>query len=518
MVKRIIPLILLLLGACCTVFAAKNVFVQQKRNSTFSQPSKTDVTPKKDSAPAPSSNYLTFTAEVDGSTFGISYTAKRPIKSWLVDANGVVSETIDTTFAEPLDTQYSLDNGQTWIDFKNGESVTLGKKGDKALMKGENQMSGFSTPYREVRFIMTGSIAASGSVMSLIDGKGETKAIPELSWGCFSSLFRGCTSLTKAPQLPATKLGKGCCYKEMFDSCTSLTLAPTLPASKLVFKCYEGMFEGCTNLTQAPQLPATQLENSCYSRMFSQCTSLTQAPALPATTLADNCYVLMFEGCTSLTQAPALPATKLSWNCYAHMFEGCSSLTQAPDLPATTLESSCYNRMFSKCTSLTQAPALPATTMEELCYSYMFDSCTSLTQAPALPATALSEKCYLGMFYDCTSLTEAPQLPATTLMNNCYNKMFAGCTSLTQAPDLPATKLAKWSYREMFLGCANLSSIKVNFINWGKQYRDAIEGMKWDTDSWVSDVAPSGTFICPDVLQKVYGANKIPKGWKIGKN
>ena len=517
MVKRIIPLILLLLGACCTVFAAKNVFVQQKRNSTFSQPSKTDVTPKKDNAPAQSSNYLTFTAEVDGSTFGISYTAKRPIKSWFVDANGVVSETIDTTFAEPLDAQYSLDNGQTWIDFKNGESVTLGKKGDKALMKGENQMSGFSTPYRQVRFIMTGSIAASGSVMSLIDGKGERKAIPELSWGCFASLFRGCTCLTQAPQLPATTLGKGC-YMEMFDSCTSLTQAPALPATKLVFNCYEGMFEGCTNLTQAPQLPATQLEKSCYSRMFSQCTSLTQAPALPATTLADICYVLMFEGCTSLTQAPALPATKLSWSCYAHMFERCSSLTQAPDLPATALEYSCYNRMFSKCTSLTKAPQLPATTLEDLCYSYMFDSCTSLAQAPALPATVLSEKCYLGMFYDCTSLTEAPQLPATTLMNNCYNKMFAGCTSLTQAPDLPATTLVKWCYREMFLGCANLSSIKVNFINWGKQYRDAIEGMKWDTDSWVSDVAPSGTFICPDILPKIFNDHRIPKGWKAIKN
>ena len=491
MVKRIIPLILLLLGACCTVFAAKNVFVQQKRNSTFSQPSKTDVTPKKDNASAQSSNYLTFTAEVDGSTFGISYTAKRPIKSWFVDANGVISETIDTTFAEPLGAQYSLDNGQTWIDFKNGESVTLGKKGDKALMKGENQMSGFSTPYRQVRFIMTGSIAASGSVMSLIDGKGERKAIPELSWGCFASLFRGCTCLTQAPQLPATTLGKGC-YMEMFDSCTSLTQAPALPATKLVFNCYEGMFEGCTNLTQAPQLPATQLEKSCYSRMFSQC--------------------------TSLTQAPALPATKLSWSCYAHMFERCSSLTQAPDLPATALEYSCYNRMFSKCTSLTKAPQLPATTLEDLCYSYMFDSCTSLAQAPALPATVLSEKCYLGMFYDYTSLTEAPQLPATTLMNNCYNKMFAGCTSLAQAPDLPATTLVKWCYREMFLGCANLSSIKVNFINWGKQYRDAIEGMKWDTDSWVSDVAPSGTFICPDILPQIFNDHRIPKGWKAIKN
>ena len=60
------------------------------------------------------------------------------------------------------------------------------------------------------------------------------------------------------------------------------------------------MFSGCTSLTQAPELPATTLASSCYSQMFYNCTSLTQAPELPATTLASSCYSYMFKDCTSL--------------------------------------------------------------------------------------------------------------------------------------------------------------------------------------------------------------------------
>ena len=142
--------------------------------------------------------------------------------------------------------------------------------------------------------------------------------------------------------------------------------------------CYSQMFYGCTSLTQAPELPATTLAKSCYSQMFSGCTSLTQAPELPATTLAKSCYFSMFSNCTALTQAPTLPATTLEANCYNNMFYGCTSLTQAPALPATTLTEGCYGGMFSGCTALTQAPALPATTLENACYRSMFQGCTSL--------------------------------------------------------------------------------------------------------------------------------------------
>ena len=205
-------------------------------------------------------------------------------------------------------------------------------------------------------------------------------------------------------------------------------------------RCYNNMFWDCTSLTQAPELPATTLANMCYQGMFHGCTSLTQAPALPATTLVKSCYYQMFYNCTSLTQAPELPATTLANMCYQGMFYNCTSLTQAPELPATTLADMCYDGMFYNCTSLTQAPELPATTLADYCYYAMFINCTSLTQAPELPATTLAIFCYREMFHGCTSLTQAPELPATTLADRCYQEMFANCTSLK----LSSTKTDKY--------------------------------------------------------------------------
>jgi hypothetical protein len=97
--------------------------------------------------------------------------------------------------------------------------------------------------------------------------------------------------------------------------------------SKLASYCYSYMFYNCTSLTQAPELPATTLASYCYFYMFYGCTSLTQAPELPATTLASCCYYDMFYGCTSLTQAPELPATTLASYCYSCMFYGCTKLS-----------------------------------------------------------------------------------------------------------------------------------------------------------------------------------------------
>lgn len=157
--------------------------------------------------------------------------------------------------------------------------------------------------------------------------------------------------------------------------------APTVARGnhpEMAANCYAHMFSGCTSLTTAPDLPATTLAASCYASMFKGCTSLTVAPALPATTLPSTCYHSMFYGCTSLTTAPELPATLLSYQCYYGMFQGCTRLVTAPSLPATTLATYCYYSMFQGCTSLTTVPDLPATTLAGQCYRYMFKECTGI--------------------------------------------------------------------------------------------------------------------------------------------
>ncbi|MBR5696773.1 MAG: leucine-rich repeat protein, partial [Paludibacteraceae bacterium] len=251
---------------------------------------------------ASAANYLTFTAEEDSSSFGI----------------------VNNGDNNP-DVQYSLDGGATWIALSGGKMVTLAHKGDKALLKGNNPQGFSKSSSQYSSFKMTGKVAASGSVMSLIDGVGLSTEIPNSH--CFFVLFEYCRGLTQAPELPATTLTE-LCYWYMFRSCTSLKQAPELPAMTLANKCYCFMFSGCTSLTQAPALPATTLAPYCYRNMFSGCKGLTQAPELPATTLAESCYYYMFEDCTSLTRAPNLPATTLADYCYMSMFSGCTSLSQ----------------------------------------------------------------------------------------------------------------------------------------------------------------------------------------------
>ena len=277
---------------------------------------------------------------------------------------------------------------KTWNDYTSGTDIELNPK-DRVYIKSDYVKDYGYNP----RFVFNGDgarLRARGNIASLIYGTNDAYVNKYTSTESY-------------------------CYSHMFKGCTSLVQAPELPAKKLVGNCYYYMFEGCKSLTQAPELPATTLSNDCYNSMFRGCTSLTQAPELPATTLSDDCYWSMFNGCTSLTKAPELPATKLYYsNCYNSMFSGCTSLTQAPELPATTLAQSCYNSMFYDCASLAQAPELPVTTLAQSCYKSMFYGCISLTRAPELPATTLPYNCYSSMFSSCNKLNYVKCLATNT--------------------------------------------------------------------------------------------------------
>ena len=242
-----------------------------------------------------------------------------------------------------LDNTFEVDKGNGWEGYAFGTVIPL-NAGESCRWRCKSHPT-TQSDQNYVRFVMTGKIEASGNVNSMLSSDFEN--LTSLS-GCnyaFYRLFGSCSSLTQAPQLPATTLAV-LCYSFMFDGCTSLTQAPVLPATTLANGCYDSMFKGCTSLTQAPVLPATTLANGCYGIMFYGCTSLTQAPQLPATTLADSCYRLMFNGCSSLTQAPQLPATALAEFCYFNMFSGCSNLNEVR-IAATTTASFALNQWLS---------------------------------------------------------------------------------------------------------------------------------------------------------------------------
>ena len=421
--------------------------------------------------------YVTFTAEESGSTIGLN-----KLSSY---------QTLE----------YST-NTLDWTSMTTSTNIKLNNVGDIVYIRGVLNVDNTDTDFNYTHFKMTGKIAASGNCNALWN---YNDLNAPLKVYCGYCMFMNCTSLTQAPELPATTLTEGC-YRDMFLGCTSLTTAPELQSTTLAESCYEDMFNGCTNLTTAPELPATTLAGWCYDSMFQSCTSLTQAPELPATTLAHACYNSMFSGCTSLNQAPELPATTLAEYCYGYMFNGCTNLTQAQELPATTLADYCYWYMFLGCTSLTQAPELPATTLADGCYIEMFQGCISLTQAPELPATTLADYCYRGMFSNCAGLTQAPELPATTLADYCYRGMFSNCTSLTTAPELPAATLESDCYSEMFSGCSNLNYIKCLATDISATFC---------TTNWVNGVSETGTFIkSPDTSWQT-GVDGTPSGWEV---
>ena len=113
---------------------------------------------------------------------------------------------------------YSTD-AVNWSAYTIGTDIVLENVGDKVWMRaGEGGNSGgwHTSAMAFYRFKMTGLIAASGNLMSIVDGETET-----FTAKVFRSLFQGCTSLTTAPSLPATTLADSC-YSQMFYGCTSL--------------------------------------------------------------------------------------------------------------------------------------------------------------------------------------------------------------------------------------------------------------------------------------------------------
>ena len=447
-----------------------------------------------------SANFLTFTAKNDGQSLKMS-TAVLYLQ---YSTDGLTWKNLGTSTVDFVNKQLFLRGKNT--SGTNTATISFGKSDVKVACSGDIRTLVDYTNYTTI------TNAGNAKFKNLFKDCTVLTSAPELPFTtladeCYWNMFYGCTALTSAPALPAESLASDC-YRSMFYGCTALTSAPTLPATILAEYCYMEMFKNCKLLAEAPALPAESLAANCYDSMFSRCTSLAEAPALPAESLAEWCYYNMFYGCTSLKEAPELPATILASNCYNFMFRDCKALITAPiTLPAESLAIRCYNSMFLDCTSLTTAPVLKAKRLSIECCESMFQGCTSLAEAPALPATALGASCYRYMFKGCTALTTAPiTLPAESLALECYRSMFEGCTALTSAPVLPATTLAEYCYAAMFKNCTSLNSVTMLATN--------IEASSLSI--WLDNVSPTGTFTkAAGVTIKINSSSGIPSGWIV---
>lgn len=236
-------------------------------------------------------------------------------------------------------------NGGPWTTYSG--TITLSNIGDKVSFRGDNITFCYDLNHRG-RFTINNECFIYGNIMSILFSTEYATAttLP----GSLSGLFYNNSYIYNHPSkdlvLPATTLTERSCYFTMFQGCTNLTRAPELPATKLTEYCYAAMFMGCTGLTTAPKLPATELAGGCYSQMFQNCGYLTAAPLLPATTLAGSCYHRMFSGCTRL-RSIILPATTLEPGCYQGMLGSCQSLTWVKCLATDISASYCTENWLS---------------------------------------------------------------------------------------------------------------------------------------------------------------------------
>lgn len=159
---------------------------------------------------------------------------------------------------------YSTDKMKTWNDYTVGQIIYLDECENKTVYiqaKYNNEednpnINGLATySYDETygyyqfdniyhKFIIEGSVKASGNIQFLLDNTGSRCDVPAF------------------------------CYYHMFVDCRTLTQAPGLPADVLAEQCYAGMFSGCSSLTKAPELPTIiHLYEGCCQGMFYNCKS-----------------------------------------------------------------------------------------------------------------------------------------------------------------------------------------------------------------------------------------------------
>ena len=390
--------------------------------------------------------------------------------------------------------EYKLNNG-AWTSYSlttSGRAITL-NAGDIIKWRCTRHTTTFgSSTY--VQFVMRGKIEASNPVTSIVLYNLNPLSLGGYNCACYA-LFRDCTSLTKAPELPATTLSYGC-YWQMFYGCSSLTQAPALPATTITEECYDEMFFNCTSLVQAPALPATTVFALSYNSMFYGCSSLTQAPALPATTLANRCYSGMFKDCISLTNAPVLPATELVSYCYG-----------------TTFASGFLHGMFTGCTNLhevhvaatNRASVSDATEGWLSGVSQVGDMFCSPTGWPSgvdgIPS-GWNRWVYGGTYVEDITLylngvSKVCQL-GTSPFGTCYSDNWVGYKTLSEIQSMGYSLSAQESVTLYLFGDAPVTAYKVPYVAdnpdgftedmyWASYWTGTTIGYKWMTASELED-------------------------------
>lgn len=436
--------------------------------------------------------------------------------------------------------QYQVDN-DGWINYTARDLIPL-EEGEKLYVRAGSAASPVTNWSGDKKFKCTGSFNLGGNMASLVIGEDYaqgadlTTLAPGWSFTSlfqnkagllsasaleipmetmtaqgFQSLFYGCVNLKEPPKrLPATTLAQNC-YRYMFKGCTSLEKAPVLPARKLALNCYEQMFYSCVNLTAAPTLPAEKLIGACYKNMFYNCTNLREIAMMATDISAGDCLNNWVSNVAAAGQFYRNPKMNTAFKRNTSGVPAGWGLlpwdefrleVQSPGAVAYSGSDMECSLNWGEWEAYTAGDAVslavgdnvrfrnvaPVTMACEGSFSATADyaaagNIMSLAAGKDYRTeTSVPDEGFKGLFAGNTHLTSviALEMPATTLGAACYAQMFQNCTGLTKAPALPATTLGTESYKEMFAGCSNLSMVLCDAtdISAGNCTQDWLKGVK----------------------------------------
>lgn len=334
--------------------------------------------------------FLTFTANTAGSTVKLSSFHEDSI----IYNGSTLTVPVECKCPYLLSLEYST-NGINWQAYNfsevydendnligyDGQTITLPRVGDFLIIRATrsnanlNPNGGWSNwftgkdsrylpPTGWYQFVLSGSVAASGNLQSLIykNLNGQTGI------GQFYRLFKNCTQLTTAPYLGA-KILRNQIYRETFMGCTNIEEVesePNLQNGGEAGADFISMFEGCTSLNRFTNIHVTKGWNGSYggddlTRMFFGCSSLEEIPLYDTTLneVQDGSYRRTFEGCISLIDASEYRMYQPHTTVYhsgVRTFYGCTSLKYPPYLNKAILNVSWGNGneelKFAGCSSL----------------------------------------------------------------------------------------------------------------------------------------------------------------------
>ena len=186
------------------------------------------------------------------------------------DGDQTVALTGNNTYSVTM--QYSYD-GDTW---ENWDLSALSFGGStKVYIRGiGNSKFGSTSSWCTFTFSTNSYVYISGIIETLLDWETEI-------WSCskyeFYRLFEGQTALRSVRDLVFASSNIGASsYGSMFWDCTNLLYGPkSLPGTLTGSEACSGMFRNCTSLITAPELPATTLTSNCYRGMFYTCSKLS---------------------------------------------------------------------------------------------------------------------------------------------------------------------------------------------------------------------------------------------------